>query len=143
MPRRKRGQKPKPRRITIEEAVGEAFGEFRELADELQAWADSMPENLQGSSKHDQVTEAADALEQIADDAPTVDESLAEVTVEIQDLTPRSRAYSRANRYLHAIDVIYCVTTRLEEDGGESAAALAAELTRAREEAESVPGMIT
>lgn len=44
-----------------------------ELADELETWRDSIPENLQGGDKYSQVEEAADALRTAADDLENVD----------------------------------------------------------------------
>ena len=41
--------------------------ELEELAGEYQNWADNMPENLQGSGKHEEVETAATSLQEAAD----------------------------------------------------------------------------
>lgn len=56
-----------------EEARSLAQEIVRELADELETWRDSIPENLQGGDKYSQVEEAADALRTAADDLENVD----------------------------------------------------------------------
>jgi hypothetical protein len=127
-PRRKRRRRPEPRQVTIKHAIEEASGKIDELADEMQSWADSMPENLQDSSKHEQVTDAGDALTQIAGDVPNIDEPLAELTVEIEDPTPRKHGYSRPQRCRHAINIIERVIERLEDAGGEAGVPLLEEL---------------
>lgn len=45
--------------------VGSARSTCEELRDELQSWLDNMPENLQSSSKADQLQEAIDALDEV------------------------------------------------------------------------------
>jgi len=48
------------------EQVARAADVFEELQNELQAWLDNMPENLQESAKADELQEAIEALDQAA-----------------------------------------------------------------------------
>jgi len=44
--------------------IGSARADFEELRDELQSWLDNMPENLQASSKAEELQTAIDELEE-------------------------------------------------------------------------------
>ena len=50
------------RYVTAVEMVARASDSIGELRDELQDWLDNMPENLQGSSKAEQLQEAIEEL---------------------------------------------------------------------------------
>lgn len=64
--------KQQSRVARLEEALGKmdwgsieaAIETATELRDELQSWLDNMPENLQNSSKADEVQESIDALDE-------------------------------------------------------------------------------
>ena len=47
-----------------QDKVCDALSEPEELRDELQSWRDGMPENLQASSKADELDEAISVLEE-------------------------------------------------------------------------------
>jgi len=142
-PRDERGRRVEPRRVTVEEAIDEAFSEFGQLEEEMQSWGETMPENLQSSYKYEQVTEAAGALGEIAGDVPNVDESLAGLTIAIEDPPPRQRRYSRADRCTQAINILDSVIGKLEEVGGDAAVALVDQLRSTRDAATEIdfPGM--
>jgi len=53
--------------------VGRAAEEVRELISELESWRDNLPESLQGGSKSDELDDAINALETIADELEAVD----------------------------------------------------------------------
>jgi len=46
--------------------VEDAVSEVNDLKDELQNWVDSMPENLQSSSKADEINDAISELEEVS-----------------------------------------------------------------------------
>lgn len=63
-------RKYKSRTAKLEEAMEPVCGakdQVEELKDELQNWHDNQPENLQGSTKAEQLEEAITALEKIVD----------------------------------------------------------------------------
>lgn len=59
-----------------EEQVTDAATTVRELADEMEAWYDSIPENLQNGDKASQVEEAKDLLTELADTLENCDFSV-------------------------------------------------------------------
>jgi hypothetical protein len=61
-----------PQTFTLPQAVGILYGAIEDLANELQDWADNMPENMQDSDKHAAVEDAAGELEGV--DEPDVPE---------------------------------------------------------------------
>jgi hypothetical protein len=63
----RRDELPTTRFARFEHALNDvsaAQSEAEELRDELQAWLDNLPENLQGGDKADQLQTAIDALEE-------------------------------------------------------------------------------
>lgn len=66
---------------TIEGAIADAYSELQELRDEMSEWRDNLEERFSHTDKYSQVSDAADALDQIADDAPEVDGPLGDITV--------------------------------------------------------------
>lgn len=56
-----------------ESSVEDSKSIVSELCEEMQSWFDSIPENLQGGSKADEVQEAIDSLQQISDDLENID----------------------------------------------------------------------
>lgn len=66
---------------TIEGAIADAYSELQELRDEMNEWRDSLEERFSHTDKYSQVSDAADALDQIADDAPEVDGPLGDIPV--------------------------------------------------------------
>jgi len=55
-----------------------AQGEVTTLKDELQSWLDNMPENLQGSSKADELQTAIDELDEIEGELQTIIDNIQE-----------------------------------------------------------------
>jgi hypothetical protein len=137
VPKRKRGEKPKPRTIPLADAIEEAFAEFAELGEEMSGWAENMPENLQATEKYEAVSTAAETLEGIS--APEIADSLGKLEVTI---TPR-RCRSRADRCGYAIYLLEQCDEALGAADGDEAAALMQELAGIRDEAEQIefPGM--
>ncbi len=129
-------------KATLADAVDEAFGELSGLAEEMQSWAESIPENLQGGGKYETVSEIADTLGNI--EQPDVPESLSGLEMEYHDLPPRSRAYSRSDRHAQACYILEtCIDTLRERENDDEASELASELESAKEEVGYVefPGM--
>jgi hypothetical protein len=67
-------------KTTVGAAISDAFAEFTTLAEEMESWADNMPESKQGSAKHDEVEAAKDELEN-HNSEPNVPEFLADIPV--------------------------------------------------------------
>lgn len=57
-----RSYKTEMRTGTASALVEGAVAEMNAIGEELQEWADGMPDNLQGGDKHSTITDAADAL---------------------------------------------------------------------------------
>ena len=56
-------------------AISDARSEIEELKDEMEQWRDSIPENLQGGDKYQQVEACCDELDSLLDEIPdTLDE---------------------------------------------------------------------
>ena len=60
------------------ELIGRGRDQIEELRDELQDWLDGMPENLQESSKAEQLQEAIDELDTMAENAIEIEETAVE-----------------------------------------------------------------
>jgi hypothetical protein len=60
-----RPRKTKSRRLTLVDALGEAFDEIESLACEMRAWEENMSEHFSSTEKYQQVGDAADTLENI------------------------------------------------------------------------------
>ena len=58
---------------TAESEIESAKSTIEELRDEMQNWYDNLPENLQQSSKAEEIQEAVDNLETILSDLENVD----------------------------------------------------------------------
>lgn len=67
-------------KTTVGAAISDAFAEITTLAEEMESWADNMPESKQGSSKHDEVEAAKDELEN-HNNEPDVPDFLADLPV--------------------------------------------------------------
>jgi len=116
--KRERVKAPPPREVGLLDAIGEFMADCEELGQEMRDWADNMPESKQGSQKYDEVNEAAETLENIAQEDPVTPDTMSflnEVKVTIQDPTPRRRGYSRSARLAHAISTLQIVMMALEE----------------------------
>ncbi len=89
-------KKKEPRKVSLADAVSEAFGEIESLAEEMRSWADNLEEKFSNTSKYETVSETADQLESVSE--PSLPDELPDLTVEYVDLPPRKRGYSRADR---------------------------------------------
>ena len=142
-------------KLSIADAVSEAFSEITSLGDEVREAYDNTPESLQNSSIGEARDECASALEQINE--PDVPEELGKIEVEVYrpSRTPKQQAkLSRRERRDDAVQIMDAVMQRLDEylDGTENspkqdireeAQALRDEIELAKDEAEQVefPGM--
>lgn len=84
------------RTSTLAAAVADALESLHGLGEELQEWYDNMPENFQNGSKGEEVSEAADAIEQLADSID-IPEALLELPVTLPEFVSKRRK-SRADR---------------------------------------------
>lgn len=147
-----RAKKPEPRKINLTDAVGEAFGELECLAEEMRDWAGNIEEKFSSTQKYEDVSTAADSLENIQQ--PDIDDTLGEIEITIQDPTPSRKPRSRATRCGDACNILSNCISALEEfasfdsaDTDEAKVELAddlrGELENVMSEAESVefPGM--
>jgi hypothetical protein len=148
MPKKK--EMPKPRKMSIADAVSEAIGEIQSLAEEMREAYDNTPESLQSSGVGEARGEAADNLEQI--DEPDVPEEVKDFNVEITDLPPKRRGHSRRERRDQATYILeVCIDALNEridmpdekEAIKEAAESCRDELETAKDNAECVefPGM--
>jgi hypothetical protein len=87
--------KGKTRKLTIAAAVADAFRTFADLSEQMAEWRDGMPDNLQGGSKYEAVSEVADALENLASERPNVPEAVADIEIEVPIIKCKSRADER------------------------------------------------
>lgn len=107
---------------TASALVEDAVAEMNAIGEELQEWADGMPDNLQGSSKHSEVEDAADTLkgrECSVDDFPC-DEVAIPYSISLPKRKKRSP--SREVRLSNAIGMIQAVIefySGLDEDYSE------------------------
>jgi phosphopantothenate synthetase len=99
-------------KITIADAVSEAFGDLSMLGDEMREAFDNTPENLQGSAVGQAREEAADNLEQLSE--PSVPDSLAAIEVEIPRWE-RKRSPSRPVRRDDIVAILDAVIQALDE----------------------------
>lgn len=114
--RRLRAVAPPPREVGLLDAVGEVFADIEELAQEMRTWAENMEDRFGSTQKYSDVDQAAETLEDIQD--PTDSATMAflnEITITVQDPTPRRAPRSRATRLGDAGDVLSQVITKLED----------------------------
>lgn len=148
--KRKRIELPPPRKVGIAEGVSEAYGEIQSLAEEMRGWADNMEEKLSHTEKYERVSECADTLEQYTDE-PDMDD-LPDMEITIQDLKPKRRGYSRADRLSQALAIFDLAISACEDfeaddensdEDKEKVESLRDELENAKGDLEGVefPGM--
>lgn len=95
---------------TVEAAIPDALAEFETLGEEMRDWFDNMPESLQGGSKGDEVSEAADALE----DLGSVDEVPEAVKALPVQYTERQAKKSRAARNDYACTLLRAAIEQID-----------------------------
>lgn len=100
------------RKLSVQDAISEAFGEIQSLRDETSDNAS----NTEGKPQGERWQEAADALDGCADNEPDVPAEVAdfEVTVRDQVNTDKRRGPSRAVRLSNACGLLSAVKERLE-----------------------------
>lgn len=132
------------RKLTIADAVSEAFGTLQGLGEEMREAFDNTPESLQQSGVGEARGEAADALENLSE--PDVSEALGKLEFTFSEWPLKPRA-SRSDQRGQAVNVLDCVIQFLNElgdsDDDEGLVDLVAELENLKDEAEAVefPGM--
>ncbi len=130
--------------------VGDAFGEFDSLKDELNDWHDNLPESFQNGDKGSQLQDAISLLDNLSE--PTVDDCIKTIGVLY---FPLQNANSRSDRRDDAVGMLRACIETLDEivegegkqkhlsEVRESAENLRSELDNAIGDAEGVefPGM--
>jgi hypothetical protein len=82
---------------TVADAISSAQSTIEELRDELQSWLDGMPENLQSSSKAEEIQEAIDGLTTFADECEEPPEALQDLECTYTQ-SPKKRQSRRIRR---------------------------------------------
>jgi hypothetical protein len=127
---------------SIADAVAQAYCTADELRGELQEWYDNLPENFQNGSKGEQLTEAIDALSDVADYETEAPEVLGDCEVPDPRPTRRSSRAARrdeAEHYLRAAGEAaqeYLDEQQEEHDAWVAAQALPRTVTSEQEEQE-------
>lgn len=116
---------------TVGDAVSTFFSEVETLGSEMRDWADNMPEAKQSSSKYDEVSEAADALENVSE--PDVPEVCSDVMVEFEVSAAKVyqsrsvRLYGAIQYGREAIEVVQTMIDDNPKDDGKSGVGYSAE----------------
>ena len=133
------------RKMSLPDAVSEAFGELQELGQEMRDWADNLEEKFSTTAKYETVSGTADTLEQHEEPLPP--DNLPPLEVHFMDLPQRKRGYSRADRCGQACYILdQCFAEldaeidRLEADDKESNTNLIEALTEYRDEIDNAKG---
>lgn len=107
--------KPKTIKLTVADAVSNAFSEFTSLGEEMRETADNMEgANMGHMPKCEAAVAAADELENHADE-PEVPDCLASIDVEAVEMVNKDKrkATSRSTRLDNAKNLIQAVTSTL------------------------------
>lgn len=112
---RQRIETPPPRKISVVDAVSEAWSEIESLAEEMQTWRDNMEEKLSHTDKYGRVSECAETLESGSEPSEPASEAVKAVMVTIQDPKPKRRGYSRADRLSQACSILSACEDALDE----------------------------
>lgn len=137
-------------KTNISDAISSGCQMLLELADEMSNWYDSMPENLQSSSKADAVQEAQQTLEGCEE--PDIPKAFENILLDVHILHKKRK--SRSDRRNDAVTYLQTAGDRLREiesddeafpdqDLRDDACLLADEVENIISEAENVefPGM--
>lgn len=89
--------------------VEDAVAELNAIGEELQEWADSMPDNLQGGEKHEALTTAADTLKSIEFDTADLPHTGVVIKYHVSVPKRRRRQPSRSARVENANAAIEAV----------------------------------
>lgn len=161
MPKTKR--RPALRKMTVADAISEAFNELQSLGEEMRSWADNIEEKFSQTDRYQRISDAADTLESLEEPPFDGDGIAAKYVariiralpeVEIYKLIGRSkrRGPSRADRCSHACGTIEQCMSIIEEnindlgddnDHKYALESLRDDLKRLKDDAEGVefPGM--
>lgn len=95
------GYKQVTREGVVDAIIGDAYSEVQSLAEEMREWADNMEEKFSQTSKYDDVSSAADTLENISeadlpDDMPAITTAWLETVHKSKKRSP-SRAVRASN----------------------------------------------
>lgn len=111
------GYKIVPYKTTLSAAIGDAYGEFQNLRDEMRETADNMESgNLGHTDKAQRCGEAADTLDGFADDEPNIPENVGEmpVTTTQMENKRKGRGNSRDVRCSNAVTLLQAAVDVIE-----------------------------
>ncbi len=106
------------RETTLEDAISCGYSDVGDLADEMEEWRDSIPENLQGSDKYSAIEEAFDVLNDNRDE-PNIDEALNNLKVSYSVISKRYKSrsgISRSVRLDNALSYLSGIIDTLQEE---------------------------
>ena len=131
------------RKLTVADAVSEAYSILEELAGEMREAFDNTPESLQQSAVGEAREAAADALEGLSE--PNVLDELGRLEFEYTEPPPK-RKQSRRDRRDQAtalLSAVIAVVDNVDDENADPAVELRDELDDLMSEADSVefPGM--
>jgi hypothetical protein len=136
------------RKLTVADAVSEAFGDLEGLAEEMREAFDNTPESLQSSGVGEARGEAADALENLSE--PDAPERLGEREFTFSSFPPPKKQ-SRSSRRDAAVSLLDAAIqflqslewTEEQKEQDEEAEQLVTEIESLKDDAEAVefPGM--
>lgn len=133
------------RKLSVADAVSEAWGELEELGQEMREAFENTPESLQSGGVGEARGEAADALENLTE--PDVPEKLGALEITFSQM-PLKKKSSRADRRDQAVNTLDAVVTFLDDEEAcegeeDERNQLRDEIENLKDEAESVefPGM--
>lgn len=108
--------KPVERKTTLAACIGDAMSMLQELRDECAEARDNMEEKLSATEKYQAYSDAADTLDEHADNEPTVPASLQDVAVTYTEYvsTRKSRGPSRSTRLSNAVLMLSAAKDALE-----------------------------
>lgn len=99
--------------MTVEEAISMGYSTISELGEEMRDWADNLEEKFSATAKYEQVSEAADALQEHEEFPDEVPEALNALKVTFHIYTKRKE--SRSMRRSNATAALQAVRDVLEE----------------------------
>lgn len=117
-----RSYKTEIRSGTASAMVEDAVAEMNAIGEELQGWADGMPDNLQGGDKHSTITDAADTLVNRQCDVDEFPFDGVAIPYSIDLPKRKKRSPSREVRLSNAIGMVQAVIefySSLDEDHGD------------------------
>lgn len=107
------------RQTSLTAAIGDAYSELQSLRDEMREWADNLENgNLGHTDRGQRVAEAADALDNVADDEPEMElgEFDPQITYAEQINRRKGKPASRSVRCSNASSMLGAVIEALETE---------------------------